>query len=193
MGLLKATGKGAVLSKPVLSGGEDRTETFVRLLGQSQRRLSAFVFTLVPIGVDAEEILQETNLVLWREFDRFQLGSNFLAWASKVAFHQVLAYRKRKRRDRLCFSEAFLSAVADEVVESSDLLERRHRAMGDCIQKLPPRHQHLVRRRYFDQKSVEFIASETGRTVGAVYRVLSRIRQMLHDCVSRRLVQEARR
>ncbi|MFN7134755.1 MAG: guanylate kinase, partial [Myxococcales bacterium] len=50
---------------------------------------------------DSEEVIQETNLVLWREFDRFQEGTNFAAWACRVALNQVLAWRKKRQRDRL--------------------------------------------------------------------------------------------
>src|SRR5687767_8306659 len=79
----------------------DAVEEFVRLLSQNQRRLLLYVLTLVPRLNDAEEVVQETNLVLWRDYANFQPGTNFVAWAFKVAFFQVLAWRKKKQRDRL--------------------------------------------------------------------------------------------
>src|SRR5262249_34859663 len=82
-----------------------RTELFIRLLGQSHRSLHLYVMSLVPNRNDAEDILQQTNLVLWREFHQFEPGTNFTAWACRVAFNQVLAWRKRRQRDRLVFSE----------------------------------------------------------------------------------------
>ena len=57
----------------------ERVDAFVRLLGQNQRRLFLYVMSMVPNWNDAEEIIQETNLVLWREFARFQPGTNFAA------------------------------------------------------------------------------------------------------------------
>src|SRR5262245_25882946 len=107
----------------------ERVEAFVKLLGQHQRRLQLFVSSLVPNMADAEDILQETNLVLWREFHQFELGPNFPSWACTVAFHQVLAWRKRKQRERLVFSEAFLTAVSDELRAGADQLEDRSRAL----------------------------------------------------------------
>src|SRR3974390_1738112 len=90
----------------------EQVDAFVRLLGQNQRRVFLYVMSLVPNWNDAEEIIQEPNLVLWRGFARFQQGTNFAAWACKIALHQVLSWRKRVRRDRLEFSPAFLEAVA---------------------------------------------------------------------------------
>jgi RNA polymerase sigma-70 factor (ECF subfamily) len=167
-----------------------RTEAFIRLLGQSHRSLHLYVMSLVPNRNDSEDILQQTQLVLWREFEQFELGTNFTAWACRVAFNQVLAWRKRRQRDRLVFSEAFLEAVAQEAADGSEWLEERSQRLAGCLSKLPPHHQELIRLRYAEGTAVETIAAEVNRTVDAVYRMLSRIRQSLYDCVSRSLGQE---
>jgi RNA polymerase sigma-70 factor (ECF subfamily) len=169
----------------------ERIDAFVRLLGQNQRRVFLYVMTLVPNWNDAEEIVQETNLVLWREFGQFALGTNFAAWACKVAFHQVLAWRKKKQRDRLEFSPAFLDAVAQEAATVADRLEQRSQALAGCIAKLPDVQREMLRLRYSDGLSIETIAKQVDRTVEAVYRALSRIRQALHACVSQTLTQES--
>jgi RNA polymerase sigma-70 factor (ECF subfamily) len=179
------------MERPVEPGGE-RIDAFVRLLGQTQRRLFLYVMSLVPNWNDAEEIIQETNLVLWREFDQFQLGTNFAAWACKVAFHQVLAWRKRKQRDRLEFSPAFLEAVAAEAVDAADALEERSQLLAGCVGKLPEAHRDLLRLRYTEGLSVEAIARQLDRSVEAVYRALSRIRHTVHECVTRTQTREAR-
>src|SRR5437660_8180880 len=109
---------------------DQRVDAYVRQLGQNQRRITLYVLSLVPRWNDAEEIVQETNLVLWREFDTFQRGTNFSAWACKVAFHQVLAWRKRRQRDRLELSPAFLEVVSEELTSAADVLEERSAALA---------------------------------------------------------------
>src|SRR3954451_19751426 len=116
----------------------ERMDEFVLLLGQHQRRIFLYVLSLAPRWSDAEEIVQETNLVLWREFGTFQPGTNFAAWACRVALNQVLAWRKKRQRDRLQFSEAFLTAVADDTADRADALDERCRALAGCVEKLPP-------------------------------------------------------
>jgi len=170
----------------------ERVDAFVRLLGQNQRRLFLYVLSLVPHWNDAEEVIQETNLVLWREFDRFELGTNFAAWACRVAFHQVLAWRKRKQRDRLDFSPAFLEAVAEEVQAQADVLEERSRALASCIEKLPQPQRDLLRLRYAEGLDIATVAEQVQRSEEAVYRALSRVRHALHECVTRSLAQEGR-
>src|SRR5687767_8405236 len=77
----------------------DRAEEFVFLLARHERQLGAYVMTMVPHPQDADDILQEAKVVMWRHFAKFESGTNFGAWSRKIAFHQVLAYRKRKHRD----------------------------------------------------------------------------------------------
>lgn len=171
----------------------DRVDEFVRLLAQNQRRLYVYVHTLVPNPADTEEVLQNTNLVLWREFGKFETGTNFAAWACRVALNQVLAWRKKRQRDRLQFSDAFLGAVAAEADRSADALEERCRALAGCVEKLPADHREMVRVRYTEGGSIEATAAALHRTVEATYRALSRIRHVLHDCVTRTLERENRR
>jgi RNA polymerase sigma-70 factor (ECF subfamily) len=168
-------------------GTTDRVEAFVALMGQHQRRLHQFVGSLIPNAADADDVLQETNLVLWREFGRFELGTNFVAWACAVAFNQILAWRKRQGRDRLVFSEAYLAAVADELTAAADRLEDRSHALAGCLDRLPSHHRDLLRQRYTDGATVEALAARMGRTTEAVYRMLSRIRLALHECVTNSL------
>jgi RNA polymerase sigma-70 factor (ECF subfamily) len=170
----------------------ESVDAFVRLLGQNQRRIFLYVMSMVPNWNDAEEIIQETNLVLWREFARFQPGTNFTAWACKVALHQVLAWRKRVKRSRLEFSPAFLEAVAEEATAASDVLEERSQCLARCIERLPADRRHLLKLRYNDGMGIEAIARQLARTEEAIYRALSRIRRALHECVTRRQLQEGR-
>jgi len=170
----------------------ETVDAFVRLLGQNQRRIFLYVMSMVPNWNDAEEIIQETNLVLWREFGRFQPGTNFTAWACKVALHQVLAWRKRVKRSRLEFSPAFLEAVAEEATVASEALEERSHCLARCIEKLPADRRHLLKLRYSDGLAIDAIARQLARTEDAVYRALSRIRRMLHECVTRTQLQESR-
>jgi RNA polymerase sigma-70 factor (ECF subfamily) len=167
---------------------QDRGNEFVKLLAQNQRRLHTYVHTLVPTVADAEEIVQEATLVLWREFDQFQRGTNFTAWACKVAFHQVLAWRKKRQRDRLQFTDEFLTAIAAEA--AADDLEERTVVLNQCVEKLPDHHRQLVRLRYSDGLTIEALAQSLRRTSDAIYRMLSRIRQSLHQCVTRTIQRE---
>ena len=84
---------------------DESKRLFVRLLTQHERRVYGYILRMVPNWCEADEVLQETNIRLWEEFDRFEPGTDFAAWAIRVAHYQVLTWRKRRDRSRLVFSE----------------------------------------------------------------------------------------
>jgi RNA polymerase sigma-70 factor, ECF subfamily len=165
----------------------DSGETFVVLLAREERMLMGYVMTLVPHAQDADDILQNTKVIMWRNFAQFRLGTNFGAWARKIAFHQVLSHRKRKKRDQLEYSDEFLYAVAEEADAASEHLEQRQQALNDCIEHLPEDHRALLRLRYYEGLSIDAACARLNRTVAALYRQLSRVRRILFDCVTRNL------
>ena len=164
------------------------TEAYLRLLTQHDRWLAAYVYSLVSRASDAEDILQEVKVTMWKHFAKFEAGSNFRAWARKIATHQILNYRRaERRRPNSEADEAFIEAVAAEIDRRADVLDHRTDALRQCLRKLPEAHRKLVVWRYYEDSGVEEIAVKSERTVEAVYRLLSRIRGVLNDCVSRQL------
>jgi RNA polymerase sigma-70 factor (ECF subfamily) len=162
-----------------------KVNEFVRLLGENQRRISLYVMGLVPNWNDAEEIVQETTVVLWQEFSKFETGTNFAAWACKVAYFRVLAWRKRKTREKLQFSSEFLETISEELAADPERREDRERRLAECVEKLPPDQQKVLLLRYGEGCEIDELATRVGRTVAASYRLLSRIRHNLFECVGR--------
>ena len=80
-------------------------ESFMRLWVQHQSRVYAYIRALVFRRADAEDLLQEVAVVLWRKFDQFEPGSRFDQWAYRVARNQIPVLPQKKQRDRLLFSQ----------------------------------------------------------------------------------------
>jgi RNA polymerase sigma-70 factor (ECF subfamily) len=167
----------------------DPAEEFVFLLARHERMLRAYIFALITHPQDADDVLQEAKVRMWRAFAQFQSGTNFAAWSRKVAFHQVLSYRKRRKRDRLDFSDDFINSVASEQETSADHFEQREKLLQTCIGKLPEDHREVLHLRYTHGLSLEAMADKLKRTVTALYRQLSRVRHVLHECVTKNLNQ----
>ena len=171
---------------------EDRSE-FVRLLTRHERQVYAYILSLVPNWADADEILQETNMRLWDQFERFKTGTDFGAWARTVAHYQVLTFRKRIGRERVHFSQEFVDAVQAEYEApstSEETPEARRQALQKCIEKLGPGQQEMLQRTYSGEHSIKDVAGQLKRPASAVYKALSRIRRALYDCVSNSLRNE---
>lgn len=166
---------------------DPQAEEFVVLLARHERMLGAYVMTMVPQASDADDILQEAKVVMWRAFAQFTPGTSFAAWARKVCFHQVLSFRKRRHRDRLDFSAAFIDAVAGELEQADERLSQRARALDACLGQLSAEHRQVLELRYHAGLELEEMSARLGRTTTALYRLLSRLRQSLHGCITRSL------
>lgn len=173
---------------PEPAGGPN--SEFVQLFTRHQRRLFLHILAQVSHPVDAEEILQETNVIAWSKFHQFQLGTNFLAWVAQIATFEIMKYRSRRRRERLQFSEEFLDAIAEESIARADELEARRAALVHCIQKLRDKDRELIQQRYAPGESGKGLAETLGRPANSVYQSLGRIRRTLLECVERKLAAE---
>jgi RNA polymerase sigma-70 factor, ECF subfamily len=167
------------------------SDEFVQLFTKWQRRLFLFILAQSPNPVEAEEILQETNLVIWRKSHTFAEGTNFYAWCCRIAVLEVLKFRERRRRQTALLSDAFVEAIAHEAEESVDSLEDRRRALLTCLARLAPTDRDLIRRRYAPGATGKTVARQLERPANSVYQSLSRIRRMLLECIKRRLAAEA--
>lgn len=165
---------------------------FVQLFTRYQRRLFLLILAQIHDPIEAEEVLQNVNLVIWKKCGQFQIGTNFLAWSAAIVNYEVMKYRSRRGRDRHVFSEEFLSAVAAESVDRAEELEQRRAALKECIQKLRPQDQELIEQRYAPGETGKNLAEHVGRPANSVYQSLGRIRRTLMECIQRRLASETR-
>lgn len=167
-------------------------EDYVRLLAENERSLEAYVHSLMRSAADAEDVLQECKLVLWQQFERYEAGTNFLAWARKIALNLILNHRRKEdRRQTSAVDQEFIEAVAAEIDRQSDKLAQRSELLRGCLLELPKAHRQAIVWRYYEGCEVDEIAAKTGRSEGATYRLLSRIRALLNDCIKRKLEASA--
>lgn len=167
-----------------------RIERAMALFESHQKRLYNYIHSLVPRPADADEILQETSIVIWKKLEQFQEGTDFLAWSYRIAYFQTLDYRKRKARQWLTFSDEVLEQVAEVIEESEPYLEKRREALSQCRQKLNENDQELLKRCYSPDTRVEDVSKEMGRQATSVYRSLRRIRQLLADCIEKQMMSQ---
>jgi RNA polymerase sigma-70 factor (ECF subfamily) len=160
-------------------------DEFLELFTQHQLRLYRYILMLMANRAEAEEVLQNTSLVLLQKWDHFQAGTSFWAWATRIAYFEILTHRKAQGRTRLrqCFSDATLEIMAAEVADEFSLLEQQSAALPGCMDKLSPDDLTLVTDHYFRGLSWEAIAARLGRTASSVRHSVCRIRRELRRCI----------
>lgn len=165
-------------------------EEFVQILTREQRRIFYYIFSLLPNRADAEEVLQNTNLVLWRKADSYRHGTSFYRWACGVAHLEVLKWRERRSRDSITFSASFIEEIGSDLVRHEEVIEQRRLALSDCLRKLSDRDRTLILLRYEEGATTQSVADQLARPIKSVYAALSRIRDQLLECINRTIARD---
>ena len=103
----------------------ERYEEFLRLFTRERERMFAFIYSMIPRQADAEDVFQRASLVLWRKFNEFRQGEDFLAWACGVAHYEIRNYFRTAGRDRLYLDEELVQQLAIERVDSLSRFDER--------------------------------------------------------------------
>jgi RNA polymerase sigma-70 factor, ECF subfamily len=173
-----------------MSQQETHSEDFVRLITQFQGRLYAYLLSLLADADAANDVLQETNVVLWKDYRQYVPGSNFKAWAFRIAHFQCMAYRQKKLRDRVVFDDDVVAAIASESKAIDSDYEDRVATLERCLAKLHPRSREVLRLRYAEDIAVKEVARRTKKTPNAISQLLFRARSWLMECVKRQEIVE---
>jgi RNA polymerase sigma-70 factor (ECF subfamily) len=168
------------------------SEEFMRLFALNQRRIYGYIVTLLPQHADAEEVLQQTNFVLWRRFADFRQDADFAAWAFGVARNEVRRYLRDRGRQVITLDDDLLELLADVHVEQGEMLNAQRTALAFCLDKLTPRDRELMEKCYGGDVSIKRIAEQLDRPLNTVYKAAGRLRRTLYECIQRRLAAEGR-
>ncbi len=161
------------------------------LMMQHRCTLYGYIYACVRSHADAEDIFQDVSVVVLQEVSKLKSEEGFLPWSREIAFRRVLAHHKKKKSKREVFLNPHIAgALADaaERMQKTESLSSRREALMECLEQLPPQSRELIDLRYDDStESITEIAQHYGQTVRAVYCRIDRIKNLLRNCVTKRL------
>jgi RNA polymerase sigma-70 factor (ECF subfamily) len=170
----------------------ERTTQFVKLLTSHQPQIYAYIAAALFGDSAAADVLQDTNLHLWAQANRYDFDRPFLPWAFGFARQRVMAYRKTCSRSRLVFCDRTLELLSDQCLRVSDTIDDRLTALQKCLTRLSTAQAELIRERYVSKTPVQTIASRMNESAHNISSRLHRIRKILARCVERTLAIEER-
>ena len=154
---------------------------------KAQSHVASFISLMVPDFHDAEDVLQRVAVALVKKFHEFDRQRSFRDWAVGIARYEILAYQRRKARDRHVFDENIIKQVSQMYREAESAFDDVREALAECVGKVTGRNRRLLEMWYLNGVNQVEIARELDTTPNTVYVSLHRIRTALRDCVRRRL------
>lgn len=166
---------------------------------QVRARIAPKVSGHLQTSVDVDDLMQVTYIEAVTRLDHFKGGgaSGFLAWLTRLAENNLIdavraleAARRPDPHKRVSIarnSEQSMIALV-EVLGITTTTPSRHAAMGEglralnvALSQLPPDYEKVVRMYDLEGRPVEEVASEMGRTQGAVYMLRARAHERLKE------------
>src|SRR5687767_2642630 len=85
-------------AKREFEGRAAAQQRFLSLFLRSEREIFRYVAALIPNVADAEDIVQQTALVLWEKFDAYDESLPFTPWACRFALNKTRQWLERRQR-----------------------------------------------------------------------------------------------
>ena len=165
---------------------KDLDSAFVNEIAQSQPMMRAYLAKILANSSSTDDVLQESNKVVWVKRADWDPETPFLKWAYRICYFQAMAFMRDVGRERLVFREELLEILAEEHPRD-DAGGPREQALIGCLQKLRQKDRKLVLCHYDSKESLGETAVDLGVPANTLSQRLRRIRIQLHDCIQRTL------
>jgi RNA polymerase sigma-70 factor (ECF subfamily) len=167
------------------------SDQFIHLLTSHQTQLRGVIMAGLGNNADCQDVLQKTNLAIWKKAGEFDESRSFLAWAIGIARFEILAFIRDRQRDRHVFSSEVAEMLVGQAEEAAPEIPARQLALRDCLAELPAASRDLLSLKYFRGQTTVQISEATGRSLDGVKSFLLRVRKLLAECIQRRLATAA--
>ncbi|WP_016957734.1 sigma-70 family RNA polymerase sigma factor [Catenovulum agarivorans] len=163
---------------------------FHQLFEADKRRLYAYILAFVSDKTTADDIFQETCLVLWQKFNTFEVGTSFSKWANTIAYYKIINFRSKQNKYQLGLDDDFLLEFSDNlaIIESrATKQEKKWRHLEHCRSQLSSSMQTVYHGFYVENSTAQHVADNTGRSIYAIRKALGKLRKKLIDCIDNKV------
>ena len=119
-------------------------QEFLRVFLSNEREIFRYVIALVPPTADAQEIVQQTAVVLWEKFDQYDASRPFAPWACRFALNIARQWMARRQRWKALLDGGLAQELALRREQLRLEFDARLEHPDDCLQKLPEKQRSLV-------------------------------------------------
>lgn len=165
------------------------TEIVQQLFVKHVAAIRAFIRAFLPDFNAADDVLQESFLIVTAKADDFAEGTNFLAWAIAIVKLKVLEHRRKHFASETALSPEVIDALC-AAAPAATPTDDSQAMLIECLEELAPRARQAIDMRYGEACKPAEVARRLNWTPEAVYVALSRARATLRDCIQRKMKQQ---
>jgi RNA polymerase sigma-70 factor, ECF subfamily len=166
--------------------GQGDEQAFAELFRAINRRVFLFAKHKLGDRADAEEVLTDTAMELWRHPDRFRGDSKFMTYVLGIAYNKARDLLRRRGRREEDPADDF-EEVPDDDSTPFDALWGKEKlaAIARCMEELSKRQRTIVHLAYFEDQSREEIGRIISCEANAVRQHLFQALRKMKPCLAR--------
>ncbi|WP_199141345.1 RNA polymerase sigma factor [Pedobacter sp. ASV12] len=146
-----------------------RNEAFNLLLQKYQQKIYWHIRRLVIDHDDADDLVQESFVKVWKNLGNFRSDSQLYTWIYRIATNECITFLNKKKLK----NNVSLDDVGNELAESlasstyfdGDKIQRK---LQEAVLKLPEKQRIIFNMKYFDDMKYDEISEVLGTSVGAL-------------------------
>lgn len=163
-----------------LQKNESRNAAFRELMSLYQERLYSHIRRMVGNHTDADDVLQNTFVKVYRYIDKFKGDSKLYTWVYKIASNEALNHLHKENRMRsVTFEPQHVRAGFHQGPDGEEISHKLRQAVAT----LPEKQRQVFDLKYFEEMKYEEIAEITGTSIGGLkasyYHAVKKIEDFL--------------
>ncbi len=147
---------------------------FNLILQKYQQRLYFMVRRMVVIHDDADDIMQNVWIKIWKNLSNFKEESQLYTWLYRIATNETFTFLDQKKKKGTVSFE--ISSPDDEVFDTAAWLkadayfdgDEIQRKLEQSIQLLPDKQKMVFQLKYYEEMKYEDMSAILGTSVGAL-------------------------
>jgi RNA polymerase sigma-70 factor, ECF subfamily len=163
-------------------------ERYSEIVERYQSRLFVYIYRLIGNKEEAEDLLQDVFVKVYKNLNSYDTGRKFSSWIYRIAHNETVNYIKRKSLKRFISFDA-ITSTKDKLDTSSEeegadkawLRKEVSKEVSDAMKKLPFKYNQVLTLRYYSDQSYEEIAEILGKPVNTVGTLINRAKKKLSD------------
>jgi len=146
-----------------------KNEAFRLLLNKYQQKIYWHIRRLVIDHDDADDVVQETFIKVWKNLANFRSDAQLYTWIYRIATNESITFlNKQKQKNNISLDEVN-TELSDSLAASSHFDgDKVQRKLQQAILSLPEKQRIIFNMKYFDDMKYDEISEVLGTSVGAL-------------------------
>ena len=153
----------------LLQAPSEKEEVFRTLVSTYKERLYWHIRNIVKSHDDADDVLQNTFIKVFRNIDKFKGDSKLYTWLYRIATNEAITYIKKRAKRQGITSEELqqqtLERLETDVYFEGDAIQLQ---LQKAIATLPEKQQLIFNMKYFEEHTYEELSDILDTTVGGL-------------------------